>query len=130
MGLFLRLLHDIPEFTDEDLHLRISACREDLLCWASVLRDYRGNFRAAAVQRRINDLSEEVGEHVRIIRESLHAFRESGMCPNIHLSTEGIKNIKLAQTQAQTGFQNLSTVATFFSAMTASTLQFSWEPKE
>ena len=43
------------------------------------------------------------------------------------ITSSGVTTIRTAQNHTQNGLQNLSTVATFFSAVTATTLQFSYE---
>ncbi|KAG8924296.1 hypothetical protein FRC02_010530 [Tulasnella sp. 418] len=113
---FLRFLHDIPEFTDENLTHSMQTAHADIMYWEQCLSDHQGNFITPAVQRYVNNLSDEIGEHARTIKKALDLFQKNG-----------INYIRSAQTQAQTGFQNLSTVATFFSAMTATTLQFAWD---
>ncbi|KAG8951769.1 hypothetical protein FRC03_012381 [Tulasnella sp. 419] len=115
LATFLRFLNDIPEFMDDKMTDIILNAQADFMYWASCLGEFRGKFKTLAIQKYVNDLTAELEEHLRTIEEALRLFRQNG-----------ISYIKTAQTQAQTGFQNLSTVATFFSAMTASILQFSW----
>ncbi|KAG8942082.1 hypothetical protein FRC03_003677 [Tulasnella sp. 419] len=109
---FLHFLHDIPEFTDETLTHRIHAAHADVKYWEFSFSEHKGKFQTAAVQRQVNNLCNELQGHIENMTEALKAFQK-----------DGINYIKSAQTQAQTGFQNLSTIATFFSAMTATTLQ-------
>ncbi|KAG8916326.1 hypothetical protein FRC02_004044, partial [Tulasnella sp. 418] len=115
LATFLRFLNDIPEFMDDKMTDIILNAQADFMYWASCLGEFRGKFKTLAIQKYVNDLTAELEEHLRTIEEALRLFRQNG-----------ISYIKTAQTQAQSGFQNLSTVATFFSAMTASILQFSW----
>ncbi|KAG8925153.1 hypothetical protein FRC02_009893 [Tulasnella sp. 418] len=112
---FLRFLQEIPEFTDEGMIDKIFNSQATFVYFASCLAKYRGKFNAVAVQRYVMKLLHEMGSHLQTIEDSLRVFRQNGL--NL---------LKLAQTQAQSEFQNLSTVATFFSAITASILQFSW----
>lgn len=76
---------------------------------------YSGQFKYPAVQRYLHDLSSEMGDHLDSITSSLTMFLEIG-----------IPTIRFAQKHAATNLLNLSTVATFFSAVTATTLQFSF----
>ncbi len=86
--------------------------------WASCLREYNGQFRYPAVQRYIHDLTSEMGEHIDAISATLSMFIEVG-----------VPTIRFAQKHGATNLLNLSTVATFFSAVTATTMQFSYELK-
>lgn len=74
-----------------------------------------GQFRYPAVQRYIQDLALEMGEHIDSITSTLSMFIEVG-----------VPTIRFAQKHGATNLLNLSTVATFFSAVTATTLQFSF----
>ncbi|KAJ7906089.1 hypothetical protein B0H13DRAFT_2194387, partial [Mycena leptocephala] len=108
---FGRCLIEFPEFTDEAINASITSFEGDLRYWSSCLQTYRGQFRYPAVQRYVHDLTAEMGEHIDRIAPILIMFVEVGQSLSHHL----ISSIIL----------NLSTVATFFSAVTATTLQFS-----
>ncbi|KAF9530279.1 hypothetical protein CPB83DRAFT_851296 [Crepidotus variabilis] len=112
---FLRCLNEFPEFTDEAVNASILGFEGDLQYWASCLREYEGQFRYPAVQRYIHDLSTDIGEHVEELASSLSMFIEVG-----------VPTIRFAQEHGAANLLNLSTVATFFSAVTATTLQFSY----
>ncbi|KAG1783440.1 hypothetical protein EV702DRAFT_260346 [Suillus placidus] len=86
----------------------------DLKYWASCLQEYKGQFRYPAVQRYTHDLTSEIGEHVDNITVNLSMFIEIG-----------VPTIRFAQHHAASNLLNLSTVATFFSVVTATTLQLS-----
>ncbi|RDB27816.1 hypothetical protein Hypma_002286 [Hypsizygus marmoreus] len=113
---FLNCLNEFPEFTDEAVNASIRSFEGDLKYWASCLKEYAGHFRYPAVQRYIHDLSTEMGEHIDSITGTLSMFIEVG-----------VPTIRFAQKHGATNLLNLSTVATFFSAVTATTLQFSFE---
>lgn len=49
------------------------------------------------------------------------------LCHLISLSKTGVPTIRFAQKHASQNLLNLSTVATFFSAVTATTMQFSFD---
>ncbi|KAF9031656.1 WD40 repeat-like protein [Hymenopellis radicata] len=115
---FMDCLNEFPEFTDEAVNASISAFQGDLKYWASCLREYNGQFRYPAVQRYIHDLTSEMGEHIDAISTTLSMFIEVG-----------VPTIRFAQKHGATNLLNLSTVATFFSAVTATTMQFSYELK-
>ncbi|TFK38155.1 hypothetical protein BDQ12DRAFT_631389 [Crucibulum laeve] len=112
---FLNCLNEFPEFTDEAVNASILAFQGDLQYWASCLKEYSGQFKYPAVQRYIHDLSIEMGEHIDSITSTLSMFIEVG-----------VPTIRFAQKHGATNLLNLSTVATFFSAVTATTLQFSF----
>lgn len=113
---FLDRLNDVPEFTDEAVNASITAFEDDLKYRASCLREFEGQLRFVAVARYINDLSEDLGDHMDRMKDSLDTFIEVG-----------VPTIRFSQKHTATGLQNLSTVATFFSGVTATTLQFSFE---
>ncbi|KAL0959814.1 hypothetical protein HGRIS_011496 [Hohenbuehelia grisea] len=112
---FLDCLNEFPEFTDEAVNASILSFEGDLKYWASCLKAYQGQFKYPAVQRYIHDLSAELGEHMDSITATLSMFIEIG-----------VPTIRFAQKHGATNLLNLSTVATFFSAVTATTLQFSY----
>ncbi|CAE6461644.1 unnamed protein product, partial [Rhizoctonia solani] len=113
---FLKRLNDVPEFTDEAVNASIVAFEGDLRYRASCLREFKEQLRFVAVARYINDLTEDLGVHMESMMESLNTFIEVG-----------VPTIRFSQKHTATGLQNLSTVATFFSGVTATTLQFSFE---
>ncbi|KAI0821946.1 WD40 repeat-like protein [Trametes gibbosa] len=113
---FLDCLNEFPEFTDEAVNSAILALEGDLKYWASCLKAYEGQFKYPAVQRYLHDLSSEMGEHIDSITSSLSVFIEIG-----------VPTIRFAQKHASQNLLNLSTVATFFSAVTATTMQFSFD---
>lgn len=105
--------------------------------WASCLKTYEGQFKYPAVQRYLHDLTSEMGEHLDSITSSLSIFieigeyhwlnRHSACSPSHHTYPSGVPTIRFAQKHAAANLLNLSTVATFFSAVTATTLQFSFD---
>ncbi|KAF5368873.1 hypothetical protein D9758_002838 [Tetrapyrgos nigripes] len=113
---FVNCLNEFPEFTDEAVNTSISSFEGDLKYWASCLKAYEGQFRYPAVQRYIQDLTSEMGEHIDSITNTLSMFIEVG-----------VPTIRFAQKHGAMNLLNLSTVATFFSAVTATTLQFSFD---
>ncbi|KAI5118541.1 hypothetical protein M0805_008482 [Coniferiporia weirii] len=113
---FLKSLNEFPEFTDEAVNNSMNSFESDLKYWASCLRTYEGQFKYPAVQRYLHDLCAEMGDHLDTITSSLSMFLEIG-----------IPTIRFAQKHAAANLLNLSTVATFFSAVTATTLQFSFD---
>ncbi|KAG8690095.1 hypothetical protein FRC08_010673, partial [Ceratobasidium sp. 394] len=112
---FLDRLNDVPEFTDEAVNASIMAFEDDLKYRASCLREFEGQLKFVAVAKYINDLSEDLGDHMDRMKESLDTFIDVG-----------VPTIRFSQKHTATGLQNLSTVATFFSGVTATTLQFSY----
>ncbi|KIK82317.1 hypothetical protein PAXRUDRAFT_35593 [Paxillus rubicundulus Ve08.2h10] len=112
---FLNCLNEFPEFTDEAMNASIRSFEGDLKYWACCLSTYKSQFKYPAVQRYIHDLTSEMGEHVDSITSTLITFIEVG-----------VPTIRFAQKHGASNLLTLSTVATFFSAVTATTLQFSY----
>lgn len=113
---FVQSLNEFPEFMDDAVNASVEAFEGDLKYWASCLREYTGQFRYPAVQRYVHDLSAEMGSHLDNITSTLCMFIEVG-----------VPTIRFAQKHGANNLLNLSTVATFFSAVTATTMQFSYE---
>lgn len=93
-----------------------------------------GQFKYPAVQRYLHDLTSEMADHLDTITSSLSMFLEIGMlarygkhCYFQFTFLLGIPTIRFAQKHAANNLLNLTTVATFFSAVTATTLQFSFD---
>ncbi|KAF8997101.1 hypothetical protein BDQ17DRAFT_1391948 [Cyathus striatus] len=111
-------LTEFQEFTNEGVNIAIQdikAFEIDLKYWSSCLKAYKGQFRTPSVQKYLHDLSTEMTEHIDNIITSLSVFKELG-----------VPAIQFAQKHGETNLLNLSTVATFFSAVTATTMQFSF----
>lgn len=94
---------------------------------------FEGQFKYPAVQRYLHDLTTEMGEHLDNITAALSVFIEIGALhctlTNPIVPTKlltGVPTIRFAQEHASQNLLNLSTVATFFSAVTATTMQFSY----
>ncbi|KZS96236.1 WD40 repeat-like protein [Sistotremastrum niveocremeum HHB9708] len=115
---FLDCLNEFPEFNDDGLNVSITALDGDLKYWASTLEEFKGQFAYPSVKRYMHDLSCEMGEHFDHITSSLSDFVEVG-----------VPTIRFAQKHGASNLLNLSTVATFFSAVSATTLQFSFSEK-
>ncbi|XP_006463427.1 hypothetical protein AGABI2DRAFT_187019 [Agaricus bisporus var. bisporus H97] len=120
IGKFLHCLNEFPEFTDEAVNSSILSFERDLQSFtvfrSPIFPIYAGQFRNPAVQRYLHGLSIEMGEHIDSITSTLSIFIEIG-----------VPIIRFAQKHGATNLLNLSTVATFFSAVTATTMQFSYE---
>ncbi|KZT69194.1 WD40 repeat-like protein [Daedalea quercina L-15889] len=112
---FLDCLNEFPEFNDEAVNASIQSLECDLKYWASCLKTYEGQFKYPAVQRYLHDLTSEMSEHLDNITAALSVFIEIG-----------VPTIRFTQEHASQNLLNLSTVATFFSAVTATTMQFSY----
>ncbi|KAJ7359084.1 WD40 repeat-like protein [Mycena albidolilacea] len=112
---FGRCLNEFPEFSDDAINASITSFEGDLRYWSSCLHVYQGQFRYPAVQRYVHDLTAEMGEHIDSITSTLVMFVEVG-----------VPTIRFGQKHKTDNLLNLSTVATFFSAVTATTLQFSF----
>ncbi|KAG8681716.1 hypothetical protein FRC08_015465 [Ceratobasidium sp. 394] len=113
---FVDRLNDIPEFTDELVNATFLSFASDLRYRASCLGEFKGQLKTIAVQRYINDLSVDIGMHMESMRDALNSFIEVG-----------VPTIRHAQNHTANGLQYLSAVATFFSGVTATTIQYSFE---
>jgi hypothetical protein len=80
----------------------------DLRYWASTLSEYDGQFKFPSVGSYLHDLTNEMAEHLENITSSLATFIEVG-----------VPTIRFVQKHGASSLTNLSTVATFFSAVTA-----------
>ncbi|KAH7099700.1 WD40 repeat-like protein [Auriculariales sp. MPI-PUGE-AT-0066] len=116
---FLDSLNEFPEFCDESVNASIIAFEGDLKYWASCLREFKGQFRFPGVTRYVHDLATEIGEHFENITAALVVFVEVG-----------VPTIKFGQKHGTSNLLNLSTISTFFSAVTATTIQFSFDRTE
>ncbi|KAH9952076.1 WD40 repeat-like protein [Amylocystis lapponica] len=111
----LDCLDEFPVFTQETVTASLRLLEGDLKYWASCLKAHEGKFRDLAVQKYSNDISSEMGEHFDSVTSALGVFIEIG-----------VPAIRFSQEHASRNLLNLSTVATFFSAVTATTMQFSY----
>ncbi|KAF8838740.1 hypothetical protein BDN67DRAFT_1070510, partial [Paxillus ammoniavirescens] len=112
---FLNCLDEFVGLPD-DVSQPMQSFEGDLKYWASCLAEYKGQFRSPAVQRYIHDLTTEIGDHIDNLTTMFIQF--------------GVPTIKSHQRKSVSKIMNLSTLATFFSAVTATTLQFSYSATE
>ncbi|KZV92657.1 WD40 repeat-like protein [Exidia glandulosa HHB12029] len=117
---FLNCLNDFPGFFDESLNSTLVAFEGDLRYWASCLSEFEGEqlrqFRFPAVARYVHDLSTEIAVHLKNIKIALVGFVDAG-----------VPTIRFVQEDTSTNILTLGTIATFFSGLTATTLQFSFD---
>ena len=94
-----------------------------------------GQFKYPAVQRYLHDLSSHLGEHIENITPALSLFIEVGKLSHFtsvwslghpYSNVSGVHSIRIAQKHGTHSLLNLSTIATFFSSVTATSLQFSF----
>ncbi|KIO23681.1 hypothetical protein M407DRAFT_26884 [Tulasnella calospora MUT 4182] len=130
---FLDSLQDIPEFELSDKHLMdtILGFEGWLMYRATGLEDFcgmvdntwflgilsdrvvPGDFQTPAVKFYTNSLVIEMGRYLKELGQALHEFIK-----------EGVPAIEEAQRRSQLQLTNMSTVATFLSAVTATTFQY------
>ncbi|KAF8317735.1 WD40 repeat-like protein [Clavulina sp. PMI_390] len=115
LNTLLKCLNEIPEYDDETLNSSVISFQNDLIYWASCLRDFRGQFLWPSVEHHVHELALEMEEHIESVTQALNTFANTG-----------VPIIRVAQKQKADHLQSLSAVATFFSAVTASTLQYRW----
>ncbi|CAE6407025.1 unnamed protein product [Rhizoctonia solani] len=136
---FVHHLNDVPEFIDESVHtthgavnVSVTAFAKDLRYRASCLKEFQDRLMKGdkVIAGHINDLTEDLVSHAVCVRDALNAFIEVTFYPSpiyfVHSSIIeiGVPAIRYSQQRMATSLQNLSTVATFFSGVTATTLQF------
>ncbi|KAG8955142.1 hypothetical protein FRC04_009599 [Tulasnella sp. 424] len=113
---FLDSLQDIPEFEDKRLTDSLEAFHHWLNYRANTLSAYSGTpFENSAADWRY--MSQVMAEMIVYVKKTGRALKE--------FAGDGVKAIREAQDRSQSWLQNISTVATFFSAVTATTLQYS-----
>ncbi|KAF8595382.1 WD40 repeat-like protein [Ceratobasidium sp. AG-I] len=110
--IFLDHINDTSGFPDEAVNNSITAFEGDLQYQSSCLQEFAGQLESVDVARYINNLTEDLRGHMDSLETSLHIFIET-VVPQLLSSQE----------RTAAGLLNLSAVATFFSGVTATTLQ-------
>lgn len=115
LNAFLDGLRDIPEFADKRLTDALVEFRDWLIYRAEVLesRQDASVEGSAAARRYISQVMKEMSLYIGTVGVALQAFTDGG-----------VKSIQDYQKRSQTKLQNMSTVATFFSGVTATTMQY------
>jgi WD repeat-containing protein 26 len=113
---FLHHLEEFPEFVDEALNASITAFEVDLRYRADCLSEYDEQFRWPAVQRYVHAVSTEMTVHMQTMTQALKEFVDNG-----------VPAIRFAQKHNGNNLLNLSTIATFFSGVTATAAQYSFD---
>ncbi|KAF8322776.1 uncharacterized protein EI90DRAFT_3130876 [Cantharellus anzutake] len=116
LDIFLSCLNEIPKFTDQAVNTSVKLFQRDLRYWGSCLKVYEKQYHAPFVRLYLNDISAEIGEHLDSVSAAITVFIEFG-----------IPTIKFTQHHTTAALHNLSTVATLFSSVTATTIQFSYQ---
>jgi WD repeat-containing protein 26 len=80
------------------------------------MREYAGSFATPAIRKYVHEISGEMGIHLETITRALHDFVEVG-----------VPAIRFSQKASGQNLLNLSTIATFFSGVTATTAQYSFD---
>ncbi|KZS90004.1 WD40 repeat-like protein [Sistotremastrum niveocremeum HHB9708] len=111
---FHKGLQEFPDFTDEAVSAAILNFCGDLRYWGTNLMDFKGQLRSPEVNQYIIALTPKIGLHIETLSSTILLFIESEL-----------PAIQRAQSRRASSLVNFSTVATFFSAVTASTLQVS-----
>ncbi|KAF8580609.1 hypothetical protein K439DRAFT_1636947 [Ramaria rubella] len=107
-----RALEQFPEF--ENFGMRPLICLEgDLKYWSSCLAHYDGQYNMREVRMFVHNLSNELGR------------RFGEICRCVSRYTSYVPNVRSSQQRAMSNFRTLATIATFFSAVTATTIQYS-----
>ncbi|KAH7099699.1 WD40 repeat-like protein [Auriculariales sp. MPI-PUGE-AT-0066] len=112
---FVQSLTEFPEFCDETVDATIIAFAGDLEYRASCLRDFCGQFGLPGVSRYVHELSAEIGEGLTKVSAAVVVFVEIG-----------VPTIRFSRQDRASSVLYLATMATFLSAVTATTIQFSY----
>ncbi|KAF7336808.1 Catabolite degradation [Mycena venus] len=123
---FGRSLDEFPEFDDEAIIASIISFEGDLRYWASCLQVYQGQFRYPTVQRYVHDLSAEMGEHIDNITSTLLMFVDDDLDKKARQMACELHRIICWLGLILLFRLTLLSVATFFSAVTATGLQSSF----
>ncbi|KDN45838.1 hypothetical protein RSAG8_04671, partial [Rhizoctonia solani AG-8 WAC10335] len=120
LRMFVDRLNDVPEFVDKAVHTThrpvneaFQAFADDLTYCADCLSDFENKLSNIASVRHINELTDDLSSQVNHVSNALNGFIE-----------EGVPAIRYFQERMADRLQNLSTTATFFSAISATTIQF------
>ncbi|KAG8917598.1 hypothetical protein FRC01_002349, partial [Tulasnella sp. 417] len=110
---FLYSLCDIPEFSDKALTDSIEGLATWLEYRANGLQDFGTKLKTPALKRYTNGLMLEMGKYLKQMGDALNEFRK-----------DGVAAIRIAQDRSREQLLNMSTVATFFSGVAATTFQY------
>ncbi|KAG9049963.1 hypothetical protein FS837_008313 [Tulasnella sp. UAMH 9824] len=113
LGDFLKSLSDIPEFSDKKLTDSILAFEGWLIYRTGSLEDFHGQSQTHAMERYENSLMLEMSQYMTETGKALAQFAK-----------DGVIAIKEAQDRSKEQLLNMSTVATFFSGVAATTFQY------
>ncbi|CUA74295.1 hypothetical protein RSOLAG22IIIB_11114 [Rhizoctonia solani] len=123
----VKRLYDVPEFVDETVHTThwpvnkaFRGFADDLSYRADCLGDseFKNQLGNIAFARHINELTDDLSSQADHMSDALKGFIDAG-----------IPAIRYFQERTADRLQNLSTTATFFSAVSATTIQFSYSSR-
>ncbi|KAG8955144.1 hypothetical protein FRC04_009602 [Tulasnella sp. 424] len=117
---FMHSLRDIPEFSDKGLTESLDAFAAWMDYRANGLQDFGAELETPALYRYTNGLMVEMGKYLNQTGDALKHFGTGGETDLI----KGVKSIQDAQKRSKEQLQNMSTVATFFSGVAATTFQY------
>ncbi|KLO19364.1 WD40 repeat-like protein [Schizopora paradoxa] len=113
---FISCLRDFPDFTDESLYDALSDFEDEAIYVSYLLSRHKGRFGDIAIKKYTQDLlTGRLGEPMEDVVASLVNFIDTG-----------IQAIRSTQDQDATTSLTLTSLATFFSAVSATTLQYSF----
>ncbi|KAF7797508.1 hypothetical protein EIP86_008708 [Pleurotus ostreatoroseus] len=112
IAMLLDCFSQFPDFLEE---VPEQSLETDLKFWAECMRKFEDDIETPAVRRYIHDVSVCLGPRLQHIKDFIPVF--IGV---------GVKTIRGAQKHSAANLINLSTVATLFSGVTATMVQFSY----
>ncbi|KAF8332720.1 WD40-repeat-containing domain protein [Cantharellus anzutake] len=98
----------------EEVHRSFLALKQDLLYWSINLRQFSGTFYRNASRHHISTIADLMSNHLDDIRKALEEFLDFGL-------------YTIRYYERRPTFQNLSTVATLFAGVSASTIQLGYD---
>ncbi|KAF8623367.1 hypothetical protein AX17_007445 [Amanita inopinata Kibby_2008] len=105
-----------PDLLDSAISETFDSFQTDVEYWAACLEDHKHQLRNTDVQRYIHGISQMMNSHLDEVTIALDV-----------LIRTGVPTVQYVQKHSAANLLNLSTVATFFSAVTATTLQYSYQ---
>ncbi|PFH48870.1 hypothetical protein AMATHDRAFT_5391 [Amanita thiersii Skay4041] len=114
--LFCDSLEVFPDLLDSAINETFDSFQTDLEYWASCLAEHLHHFHDTDVQRYIHGTSQMMKLHLDDVKVGFGV-----------LTSTGVPTVQYVQRHSAANLLNLSTVATFFSAVTATTLQYSFQ---
>ncbi|KAF8331656.1 uncharacterized protein EI90DRAFT_3016232 [Cantharellus anzutake] len=103
--------HEVPVYIARGVDSSLMDLTQDLRYWSRNLHDFEGRIHTVVVRQHVGAIADEMTLHLTTVIDALRNFIRLGL-PTI------------LRSERQETFRNLSTVATLFASVSASTIQF------